>query len=213
MAVTGCDPNVLIGARWRSEGAGAAGQPSVAGTEAGGHGGSAGAAPSQGGTSDVAEGGAPPDPGGAAGDGGSGGEPAVEEWCATAPWLNTPVVFANAAGNVIPAGSYVIRYVGGAQIHDGKLGFEVTGHYYGKNGILAGHHVFSGSSPETGATHLWLEDTGLVRGGSVDEVELANAGYRWLLEHAGGELSITLYDDVYEDNFGPGTRLCIARAP
>jgi len=113
----------------------------------------------------------------------------------------------------MPAGSYIITYVSGAQIHDVDTGYEVTGHYFGKNMIQAGHHLFTGDSPETGATSLWLDGTGLTSGGSIADVELANHGHTWPLQHTGGELRITLYDDDYHDNSGPGSRLCIAAAP
>lgn len=212
LAATACDPNVMIGARWNRLTAGAGGEVSAAGTTPGGSGGGAGTAVTSGGTSDVGDGGALALPGGAAGEAGAGGAPAVEQWCVTAPWLNKPVVFKGEAGNVIPAGKYLIRYMGGAQRHDGNIGFEVTGQYY-LNGANNGHHIFSGSSPETGATHLWLDDVGLITGDSVDDVEQANHGHTWPLDHAGGELSITLYDDIYTDNVGPGTKLCIEHAP
>jgi hypothetical protein len=133
------------------------------------------------------------------------------EWCATSSWLSTPAPFTGDTGNVIPPGSYLITYVSGAQIHDLDIGYEVTDWYYGENGLEAGHHVFGGDSPTTGATSLWLDENGIVAsGGSIVEVEDANRGHSWPLEHAGGELSITLYDDDYHDNEGPGARFCIA---
>lgn len=72
--------------------------------------------------------------------------------------------------------------------------------------------AFSGESPETGATSLWLDQEGIVGfGGTIAEIEATNRGHTWPLEHAGGELYITLYDD-YRDNVGPGSRFCIAAA-
>lgn len=143
--------------------------------------------------------------------GGASGAPASEPaWCATAPWVNAPVRFTAEEGDVIPPGSYVITYLSGAQIHDLDIGYEVTRHYYIKTTIEAGHHVFSGDSPETGATSLWLDQEGIVGfGGTIAEVEAANRGHTWPLEHAGGELYITLYDDDYRDNSGPGSHFCI----
>jgi hypothetical protein len=201
-----CDPNVVIGAKWIRDDGGLGGQVSSGGTLSSAGGGSGGTETVSVGASGSGEGGVPE-------AGGAGGAPAVrEEWCATAPWLNKPVSFTNDNGDVIPSGSYVISYVSGAQIHDLDIGYEVTGHYFGKNALEAGHHVFSGQSPETGSTSLWLIDTGLVAGGSLAEVEQANRGHTWPLEHAGGELFITLYDDDYHDNSGPGSRLCISSA-
>jgi hypothetical protein len=214
VAVSACDPNVLIGARWNVGEAGSGGQMSAPGGASGGGGSSAGTAAGTAGQTeggDMAVAGASP----LGGDGGAAGEAPQPRWCVTAPWLNAPVVFKseNAGDDLVPAGDYVLEYQGGAQIHDGKIGYEVTGHYYGKNGILAGHHLFSGASPETGATHLWLDDTGLVSGGTVANVEVANYHHSWSFKHVNdGELSITLYDDVYEDNQGPGSRFCIAAA-
>lgn len=135
------------------------------------------------------------------------------EWCATAPIRNSPVSFeAEHGGVVIAPGSYEVVYVSGAQIHDPDLGYEVTDDYYGKESLQAGHHLFSGESPESGATHLWLRDEGLVFGGAIQDVEDANRGHSWPLEHRGGELYVTLYDDFYDDNSGPGVRFCI-RSP
>jgi hypothetical protein len=212
-AASACDPNVLIGERWLKAG-GAAGEPGAAGLATGGGGSSAGSSVAGSGGSEAGDTGRGGSATNAAGEAGAGGAPPdPERWCATAPWLNKPVVFIGPNGKVIPPGSYVVTYVGGAQKHDGKIGYEVTGHYFGKNGILAGHHIFSGSSPETGTTSVWLEDTGLIPGDSVEDVEQSNRGHTWPLQHTGGELSITLYDDVYEDNLGPGTQLCISAAP
>ncbi|HVY32317.1 MAG TPA: hypothetical protein VHB79_37530 [Polyangiaceae bacterium] len=212
-AAAACDPNVLIGERWHVAG-GAAGQAAVAGTTAvAGGGSSAGTEATAGGSAEAGEpamAGAP----GASGEAGAAGAAAVEppQWCATAPWKNTPVTFtSDEVGNVIPAGSYTITYMGGAQIHDASIGYEVTGHYI-RNGIMAGHHIFSGASPETGATQLWLDDTGLVTGGTIAHIEATNFEHTWALEHHGGELAITLYDDVYDDNQGPGSKFCITPA-
>ncbi len=145
------------------------------------------------------------DEGGAA----AGGQPI---WCATGPWLNRPTTFTSVAGNYIPAGSYLIRYESGAQLHQPVIGYEVTAHYSVPNGLQAGHHIYSGESVETGATSLWLDDQGLVTGSSVADVENSNRGHTWPLEHGGGELHITLYDDDYHDNLGPGSRLCMSAA-
>jgi hypothetical protein len=208
-AMGACDPNVVIGAKWTVQD----GPPSVQGGSAGapsaGGGGSSvgGTEVATAGTAGVGDGGAPEPSGGA-----GGAPPAPQEWCATAPWLNKPVQFTSETGNVLPAGTYVISYVSGAQIHDPTIGYEVTGHYPGKNAIEAGHHLFSGETPETSATSLWLDSTGLVAGGTIADVEQANRNHTWPLEHNGGELRITLYDDDYHDNSGPGSRFCITAA-
>ena len=213
-----CDPNVVIGAKWVGDDGGlgalagsaatTSGGAATAGATSGGAGGGTSA-----GTEAV---GASASDSGAPGAGAAGAPASVEQWCATAPWVNKPVQFTGESGNAIPAGNYVITYESGAQIHDLEIGYEVTGHYFGKNMIEAGHHLYSGDSPETGLTSLWLDDQGLVVLGataSVAEVENANRGHSWPLVHAGGELFITLYDDDYHDNSGPGSRLCIAAAP
>jgi len=202
-----CDPNVVIGAKWNLGAAG--GQVSVAGSPSGGVGASGNgghaagtSGDGEGGTSAVA-----PDTGGA------GGAASMDEWCATAPWVNAPEKFIGDNGSVIPAGSYLLVYMSGAQIHDVDIGYEVTRHYTPKNGIEAGHHLFSGESPETGATSVWLDEIGIVgAGGTIAQVESANRGHTWPFEHAGGELEITLYDDDYHDNSGPGSRFCIVPA-
>jgi hypothetical protein len=134
------------------------------------------------------------------------------EWCADAPWENEPVEFQNERGGVvIPPGDYQLVYVSGAQIHDPSVGYEVTDNYYGKQGLEAGHHVFSGATPKTSATSVWLADSGLVFGGTIRDVEEENAGHTWPLSHEGGELYVTLFDDYYDDNSGPGVRLCLRR--
>jgi hypothetical protein len=136
-----------------------------------------------------------------------------QQWCATAPVVNEPVMFDGESGSVIPADSYLITYVSGAQIHDLDIGYEVTDWYYGKNMLEAGHHVFSGVAPGQGSTDVWLDEEGIVgSGGSIAEVEAANRGHTWSFEHAGGELRITLFDDDYHDNSGPGSRFCITKA-
>ena len=209
-----CDPNVVIGAKLSLGQAGLGGDPSSGGTVSAG-GGGIGAVAGTGGTEIVIAGGPAAGDGGAPSAGAGGAPPVVEEWCATAPWLNTPVQFTGDSGNILAAGSYVISYVSGAQIHDLDLGYEVTGHYFTKTVPEAGHHIFSGESPETGATSLWLDDVGLVgfgASGTVTEVEEANRGHTWPLEHAGGELYVTLYDDDFRDNSGPGSRFCVAAA-
>lgn len=208
-----CDPNVVIGAKWNLTEGAAGGQVGAAGSVSGGGVGSGGsAAEPVAGTSGDDEGGTSgigPDTGSA----GAGGAPSMDEWCATAPWVNAPEKFIGDPGSVIPAGSYLLVYVSGAQIHDVDIGYEVTRHYTGKNGIEAGHHLFSGESPETGATSVWLDEVGIVgAGGTIAEVERANRGHTWPFEHAGGELEITLYDDDYHDNSGPGSRFCIVPA-
>lgn len=210
-----CDPNVVIGAKWRvdrGDDAGPGGQAGSGGSDGGTVSGGGGTEP------EVALAGASGAADGGAAGAGAGGAPALgDEWCATAPWVNSPVQFTSDTGNddgdVIPAGSYWVTYVSGAQIHDLDIGYGVTRHYYGENGIKAGHHIFSGDSPETGATSLWLDDSGITGwGGTIAEVEEANRGHTWPLEHAGGELYITLYDDYYGDNSGPGSRFCIVPA-
>jgi hypothetical protein len=212
-----CEPNVLIGAKLLrdDEGVGgqvgASGSPSVGGTVSG----SAGSgAETTGG--DMTDGGDAGAPGAGLGGGGAGGAPSTPEWCATASWLNEQRLFESTTDtdNVLPAGSYVVKYVSGAQIHDVNIGYEVTAHYTGKNMIEAGHHIYSGESPEKGSTSSWLSATGLVPGGTIADVEEKNKGHTWALEHPqAGELFVILYDDVYEDNSGPGTRYCIAPAP
>jgi hypothetical protein len=133
-----------------------------------------------------------------------------DTFCVTAPWVNSPVQFAAADGRMsIPAGTYTLRYVGGAQIHDGSEGYEVTAHYV-IGTIEAGHHLFNGASPETSVTSVWLDDAGTIGSQpTVTDVEQKNAGHTWSFQHAGGPLFITYYDDYYGDNQGPGTRLCI----
>jgi hypothetical protein len=209
-----CDPNVVIGAKWR---VGEAGPDAQVGSESqagsAGLSGSGGAGGGRGGAEAVVAGAAQAGDGGTT-SAGAGGAPSSEpEWCATAPWLDEPTQFTSDDGNIIPQGSYLITYVSGAQIHDLDIGYEVTDYYFGEGGLEAGHHVFSGDSPETGATSLWLDEIGIVRsGGTIAEVEAANRGHSWPLMHAGGELYVTLYDDDYRDNSGPGTRLCVTAA-
>lgn len=198
-ALAACDPNILIGSKLRPGGPDEAGGPSGVVTGGGGGGGNA-----------VSGGGSV-----SGGASGAGGAPDVTEaWCATSPWLDVPAAtFSGDSGTVIPAGSYVLTYVSGAQIHDAAIGYEVTRHYYAKGGLEAGHHLFSGDSPETGATSQWLDQIGIVAyGGTIEEVEAANRGHTWPLQHAGGELHITLYDDDYHDNSGPGSHFCLTAA-
>jgi hypothetical protein len=205
-----CDPNVVIGARWSLTEAGSGGVVNSAGTDstaptAGTGGTGSGGETAQGGASGEGDGGA---------SAGAGGEPNQGEWCATSPWDGTSAKFDSDDGNIIPAGRYVITYVSGAQLHDPDIGYEVTRHYYyGVNGLEAGHHIFSGENPETGATSLWLDETGIVgAGGTIAQIEAANRGHTWPLRHAGGELQVVLYDDDYHDNKGPGTRFCVTPA-
>jgi hypothetical protein len=211
MLVAACDPNVLIGAKWNVDGGGLGGQAGSGGVVSPSAGTSVGAA-GGGGTETVTAGVPGSNDGGTPSAGAGGAPPQPDEWCATSPWLNTPVQFSGDNGNFIPAGSYLVTYVSGAQIHQVVIGFEVTGHYYGVNMLEAGHHIFSGDSPATGATSLWLDDKGLTiigPSGTIAQVEEANRGHTWPLQHAGGELSITLLDDDYRDNSGPGSRFCI----
>jgi hypothetical protein len=137
--------------------------------------------------------------------------PPANSFCVTAPWINTPATFeAQDGATAIPPGEYTLRYVGGAQIHDPSEGYEVTAHYVASDGTLAGHHLFNGPTPETSPTSAWLDDTGTVgRQPTVADVERLNAGHTWPLQHGGGPLGITYYDDYYGDNQGPGTRLCL----
>ena len=202
-----CDPNVVIGAKWYEQG-GHDSQTGAAGALATGNAGGGGSVGGIGGTATAVAGAPGADEGGAAGA--PPGVPPI--WCAIAPWLNTPATFTSATGNYIPAGSYVIRYESGAQLHQPVMGYEVTAHYLVPNGLQAGHHIYSGESVETGATSLWLDDQGLVSGSTVADVENSNRGHTWPLEHAGGELHITLYDNDYHDNLGPGSRLCVSAA-
>jgi hypothetical protein len=206
--VVACDPNVVIGARWGVAEEGGLSGAGSGGVPSGGAGSLSGGAGTGAGGSEMVIAGA--------GEGGAAGAPvALPQWCATAPWVNTPVRFVGDGDSVVPAGNYVITYVSGAQIHDRDIGYEVTRHYYAPGPIEAGHHVFSGESPESASTKLWLDQVGILAyGGTIAEVEAANRGHTWPLEHAGGELFITLYDDDYHDNLGPGSRFCIsATAP
>ena len=78
----------------------------------------------------------------------------LEGFCATAPWLNSPVAFATPQGRTtLPAGMYMLKYMGDTQIHDASEGYEVTAHYMSGT-IEAGHHLFNGASPETSSTSL-----------------------------------------------------------
>ena len=211
--VAGCDPNVVIGARWGlgeagSSGQAVAGAPSNAGSGAAGAGGMVGI----GGTEAVAGSGAAGGSDAGAPSAGAAGAPPVDEWCVTAPWQKPPAQFTGDAGNEIPAGDYVITYVSGGQIHDLDIGYEVTSNYFGMNALKAGHHIYNGESPESSPTSLWLDETGLVHGGTLAAVEAANRGHTWPLKHTGGELFITLYDDDYHDNVGPGSRFCVTAA-
>jgi hypothetical protein len=217
-----CEPNVVIGAKWRVEeepggDSGSGGSPSPGGSSSAAGTAAGGAASGAGGTESTLGGAAATGDGGAS-SAGAGGAAPVEEWCATAPWMSkTAVAFGNDEGSSdIPVGSYVIRYVSGGQVHDLDLGYEVTGHYY-FNSLEAGHHVFGGDSPETGTPSLWLEDVGLLQFGAdatLAQVEEANRGHAWPpFEHPGGQLHITLYDDDFRDNKGPGSRFCISAAP
>lgn len=209
-----CDPNVVIGAKWRVPGGEGGGQAGVGGVVTGGVGGGGGDGDSGG--SEVGPGGAGgADEAGAGGAmAGAGGEPPLEKWCATAPWLNNPVDFANENGNPneIPAGSYVITYLSGAQLHDVDIGYEVTARYY-QGTLEAGHHIYNGDSLETATTKLWLTSDTLTPAATVEAVEAANFGHTWPLTHTGGVLHITLIDNVYSDNKGPGSRFCISAAP
>ena len=208
--LTGCDPNVVIGAKWHVQAGVIGGNAGQAPMSTGG-GGSGGRAPEGGdaGTAGNATlGGSAGEAGAAGAD--AGGAPNPPAWCVLAPWLNTPVLFTSESGNEIPAGHYRVLYISGAQVHDPKLGYEVTGQYFGTGSIQAGHHIYSGDSPETGMTSLWLSDEGLINASSVAAVETANNDHSWALDHKeSGELRITLYDDDYHDNSGPGTQLCV----
>jgi hypothetical protein len=211
-----CDPNVVIGARLSLTESGSGGQVSSAGTESSSGAGGTESSGGAGGTGANASGGTESPQAGAAGDAssaGAGGAPSVEEWCATSPWDGTSAKFDADSGNIIPAGRYVITYVSGAQLHDPDIGYEVTRHYFTAAGLQAGHHLFSGENPETGATSLWLDEVGITgAGGTIAQVEAANRGHTWPLKHAGGELQVVLYDDDYHDNKGPGTRFCVTPA-
>jgi hypothetical protein len=133
-------------------------------------------------------------------------------YCVTAPWTNVRAQFVGPGGATnTPAGTYTLRYVGGAQIHDAvQDGYEVTAHYP-IDGIEAGHHLFNGDNPSTSTTRVWLDSNGTFGGvgWSVADVERANAGHTWSIEHAGGPLFITYVDNDYSDNQGPGTRFCV----
>ncbi|MFI5300354.1 MAG: hypothetical protein ACHREM_19880 [Polyangiales bacterium] len=147
------------------------------------------------------------------------------DFCVVAPWLNTPQQFVSASGaTTIPAGTFTLRYVGGAQSHDDldeyaggcgeKAGvsptcFEVTAHYL-IAGLQAGHHIYDGADPGSSTTSVWLDGTGTVGNlPDVASVEKANAGHTWPITLAGGPLYITFLDNDYGGNVGPGTQLCI----
>ena len=203
---------MVIGARWSLAEAGAGAQPTVAGSS--NEGGSGGANVGSGGTGG-SSGGSEGQAAGAAGNGGAsagaGGEPGVAGWCATSPVDGTSATFTSDDGSVIPAGNYSITYISGAQIHDADIGYEVTRHYY-LDGLEAGHHVYSGDSPEPG-TSIWLTEVGLGgAGGTIAEIEALNYGHIWPYEHAGGELRVVLFDNDYRDNKGPGTHFCVLPA-
>lgn len=208
-----CDPNVVIGARLHLAEAGAGAQVAMAGsTSDSGSGGATAGSGAAGGSA-----GNESPAAGAAGEGGmpsagAGGAPGVAGWCATSPVDGKAATFASDDGTVIPAGSYSITYVSGAQIHDADIGYEVTRHYYA-DGLEAGHHVYSGDSPKPG-TSIWLDEVGVGgAGGTIAEIEALNYGHSWPYEHAGGELRVVLIDDDYRDNKGPGTRFCVIHAP
>ncbi len=140
------------------------------------------------------------------------------DFCVVAPWNDTPQQFVSSTGaTTIPAGSYTLRYVGGAQNHDEYQqyggNFEVSANYM-INGLEAGHHLYDGASPETSVTSIWLDATGLIGDlPDVATVQIDNAGHTWPVTLAGGPLFVTYYDNEYDDNIGPGTQLCIDTAP
>ncbi len=210
---TACDPNVVIGARWNLDAGGTVAQVTTGGSNSEGGSGSGGFGDVGG---SAASGGA--QSAGASGDGGvssaagAGGAADVPSWCATSPVDGKSATFASDDGTDIPAGSYSITYVSGAQIHDADIGYEVTGHYY-LEGLEAGHHVYSGDSPKPG-TSIWLDAAGILGTGlTIAEIEALNYGHAWPYEHAGGELRVVLFDNDYRDNQGPGTRFCVVSAP
>lgn len=212
--VAACDPNVVIGAKkWRAGAGEPGGQAGVGGglPSTGGVSGGGGESETGGTETSLAGASGAGDEAGAGGVGAGGMPPLADPWCATAPWVNTPVEFTRAEGDEMPAGNYVVTYISGAQIHDLEIGYEVTARYY-QGTLEAGHHIFSGDSVETGATKLWLTSDTLTPGVTVAAVEAANQGHTWPLVHAGGALRITLYDNVYNDNSGPGSVFCIAPA-
>jgi hypothetical protein len=141
-----------------------------------------------------------------------GGAPS--SYCVTAPWTDSPAQFvANSGDKDLPAGAYMLRYVGGAQMHDATEGYEVTAHYT-IDGIQAGHHLFNGATLASSKMDVWLSDSGTVGSlPSVSAVEEANAGHTWTFAHAGGPLYITYLDNAYSDNRGPGSRFCADAAP
>jgi hypothetical protein len=107
------------------------------------------------------------------------------------------------------------RYSGGCgeEPGDSPSCFEVTAHY-DIDGLEAGHHIYNGSDPASSTTSIWLDATGLAsKLPTVAAVEQANAGHTWTIDHAGGPLFITYYDNDYGGNVGPGTRFCIDTTP
>jgi hypothetical protein len=178
---------------------------------------------------DGGDGGATANGGGDAGTtangGADAGASAVDEFCVTAPWTDSPAQFVAASGaTILPAGTYTLRYMGGAQSHDdedewaGGCGeapgasptcYEVTAHY-AIDGLEAGHHIYNGTDPVSSTTSVWLDADGLVGNlPSVAAVEQANAGHTWPLTTTGGPLFITYYDNDYGGNVGPGSRFCL----
>jgi formylglycine-generating enzyme required for sulfatase activity len=153
---------------------------------------------------------------GSTSDGGSstppadaGGAPTTSDFCVTAPWTNDPQQFVTASGATsLPAGTYTMRYVGGAMSHYLPQGYEVSAHY-SDDGLQEGHHLYNGATPETSSTSIWLDDVGTGMEPSVAATEQANAGLTWTITTTGGPLFITYYDDYYGDNAGPGSQLCI----
>lgn len=213
-----CDPNVVIGARLSLAEAGSGAQVTAAGSSSeSGSGGANGGFGNAGGSSAGGEAqpaGAPGEGGASAGAGagGAGGAAGVAGWCATSPVDGKSATFTSDDGTVIPAGSYSITYISGAQIHDADIGYEVTRHYY-LDGLEAGHHVYSGDSPKQGSS-IWLDEVGVGgAGGTIAEIEALNYGHIWPYEHAGGELRVVLFDNDYRDNKGPGTHFCVVPAP
>ncbi len=152
------------------------------------------------------------------------------DFCVVAPWTDDPQPFVSSDGSTnIPAGTYSVRYVGGAQSHDamdqyaGGCGeqpgdfptcFEVTAHY-DAFGIEAGHHIYNGANPYSAdsTTSFWIDGITVGNLPTVAAVEQANVGHTWTLAHAGGPLFITYYDNDYGGNVGPGTQFCIDASP
>ena len=207
-AVGDCDPvNQIVIVEPGGVASGAGGSGNLARTDGDGgrasEGGNAGAGGSAG-TGDSGSAGS------SSGGAGSGLSTGPGDFCVVAPWTNAPAQFTSESGTTnLPAGTYTLRYLGGAQIHDATEGYEVSSHY-DIGGIQAGHHIYNGSDPSSSSTSIWLDPSNTVGSlPSVAAAEQANAGSTWTIQVTAGPLFITYYDNDYSDNQGPGSQFCI----